>query len=209
MNMVKNKFLNCINGFTLAEVLITLVVIGVVAAMTIPNVVYNNKKHEYSSKFKKFYSTMTQASIRAKADGKDWGDWAATHTSSSGNSSIAEFTEEYLFPYISVAKKNSSSSFYFADGTYVSISKGNCLDIIFDANGDKKPNQEGRDRLRFLFCPTSVSYWKNAGTFMPYQPVSLSGREQLRSSCAETPYYCSALLMLDGWEYKDDYPYRL
>jgi len=48
-------------GFTLAEVLITLVIIGVVVAMTIPNVINNSKKQEYSAKFKKFYSTMKQA----------------------------------------------------------------------------------------------------------------------------------------------------
>ena len=49
------------NGFTLAEVLITLVIIGVVAAMTIPTVINNTKKQEYVSKLKKVYSTLAQA----------------------------------------------------------------------------------------------------------------------------------------------------
>ena len=40
-------------GFTLAEVLITLGIIGVVAAMTIPTLIANTNAQKYSSKFKK------------------------------------------------------------------------------------------------------------------------------------------------------------
>ena len=52
----KNK-----NGFTLAEVLITLVIIGVIAAATIPTLINNTQKHEYVSKLKKAYSNLVQA----------------------------------------------------------------------------------------------------------------------------------------------------
>ncbi len=41
-------------GFTLAEILITLGIIGIVAAMTIPTLISNYKKKEYSTKIKKF-----------------------------------------------------------------------------------------------------------------------------------------------------------
>ena len=56
------------NGFTLAEVLITLVIVGVVAAMTIPTVVNNTKKQEYVSKLKKTYSTLAQATNKIIAE---------------------------------------------------------------------------------------------------------------------------------------------
>ena len=49
------------NGFTLAEVLITLVIIGVVAAMTIPTLVNNTKKQEYVAGLKKANSVLSQA----------------------------------------------------------------------------------------------------------------------------------------------------
>ena len=55
---MKNKTQQFINGFTLAEVLITLVIIGVIAALTIPNVINNTKKQEYVSALKKTYSTF-------------------------------------------------------------------------------------------------------------------------------------------------------
>ena len=48
-------------GFTLAEVLITLGIIGVVAAMTIPSIVQKQNQKEATSRLKKFYSTMSQA----------------------------------------------------------------------------------------------------------------------------------------------------
>ena len=48
-------------GFTLAEVLITLGIIGVVAAMTIPNLIANANANKYRSQFKKTVSSLSQA----------------------------------------------------------------------------------------------------------------------------------------------------
>ena len=48
-------------GFTLAEVLITLGIIGVVAALTIPSLTANTGKRQYSVKFKKAISTLSNA----------------------------------------------------------------------------------------------------------------------------------------------------
>ena len=56
------------NGFTLAEVLITLGVIGVVAALTLPSVISNYKEREYIAKLKKSYSIISQAFTAAIAD---------------------------------------------------------------------------------------------------------------------------------------------
>jgi len=49
------------NGFTLAEVLITLGIIGVVAAMTIPTLMTNINGAKYRNHFKKSLSTLNQA----------------------------------------------------------------------------------------------------------------------------------------------------
>lgn len=50
-----------LEGFTLAEVLITLGIVGVVAAMTLPAVINNAKNKELETSLKKNYSVMTQA----------------------------------------------------------------------------------------------------------------------------------------------------
>ena len=48
-------------AFTLAEVLITLGIIGVVAAMTLPTVINNVHHKELETALKKQYSTLSQA----------------------------------------------------------------------------------------------------------------------------------------------------
>jgi len=47
-------------GFTLAEALITLVIIGVIAALTIPAILVNTEQHEYKSSLKKAISALNQ-----------------------------------------------------------------------------------------------------------------------------------------------------
>ena len=55
-------------GFTLAEVLITLGIIGVVAAMTIPTLVSNYQKRAWTAQLQKSYAVMNQGFRRMLAD---------------------------------------------------------------------------------------------------------------------------------------------
>ena len=55
-------------AFTLAEVLITLGIIGIVAAMTIPTLISNYQKKQFITGLKVAYSTLTQGIQRAMAD---------------------------------------------------------------------------------------------------------------------------------------------
>lgn len=68
-NFTKKPLLN--SGFTLAEVLITLGIIGVVAAMTIPTISANVIGHKYRNQFKKTMSTISQA-VRLNKANYDW-----------------------------------------------------------------------------------------------------------------------------------------
>jgi len=54
-------------GFTLAEVLITLGIIGVVAAMTIPTLIANTNSAKFKSQFKKSLATLNQAALMGTA----------------------------------------------------------------------------------------------------------------------------------------------
>ena len=49
------------NGFTLAEVLITLAIIGIVAALTIPSVISNYQQQEFKTGLKKAVSVLNEA----------------------------------------------------------------------------------------------------------------------------------------------------
>ena len=55
-------------GFTLAEVLITLVIIGVIAAITVPTVMNNVREQQYKTSFKKAYQVASEAWKRAAYD---------------------------------------------------------------------------------------------------------------------------------------------
>lgn len=76
-------------AFTLAEVLITLAVIGVVAAMTIPTLISRYQKHETLNKFKKAYSTLANAVALSNAN-----DF--TLYSLSGKEVSSELTQDFL-----------------------------------------------------------------------------------------------------------------
>ena len=55
-------------AFTLAEVLITLGIIGIVAALTLPNLIEEHQKKETSVKLQKMYSTLNQVIQKYSAD---------------------------------------------------------------------------------------------------------------------------------------------
>ena len=66
---------SCRSGFTLAEVLITLGIIGVVAAMTIPNLIQNIKDKETYTKLKATQSILTNAIRLAEEEYGDMSGW--------------------------------------------------------------------------------------------------------------------------------------
>ena len=64
-------------AFTLAEVLITLVIIGVIAAITVPVLSANYKSQETVSRLKKAFSTIQQSTYKiALAEGAPVGDFS-------------------------------------------------------------------------------------------------------------------------------------
>ena len=68
------------HGFTLVEVLITVGIIGVVAALTIPTILQNSNNRKFASQFKKSMSTLSQAAIMSQAQYDS--DYASLNTAS-------------------------------------------------------------------------------------------------------------------------------
>ena len=67
-----------IRAFSMAEVLITLGIIGVVAAMTLPSVIGKYQKQEMLVRLKRTYTLLNQALMLAAnkyGEPKDWTDW--------------------------------------------------------------------------------------------------------------------------------------
>ena len=216
-------------AFTLAEVLITLAVIGVVAAMTIPNLVQNYKKQEVSAKLKKSYSMLQQAIKLSEIDNGSIEYWSKSpevmtdegKTDKVANADLSErFFTQYLAPYIkytSIQKAKSATTniefvVYLIDGTLLLIHNGDTIDITIDINGDKKPNSYGYDRFKFLLGLSSDSatiYCQDGTKLSPIGVNTYKTREAALDACKKDPYYCVSLLFYDNWEFKDDYPYKL
>ena len=70
-NTQKNNY----EAFTLAEVLVTLSIIGVVSAMTIPTIHQRHSEQTTVNKLKKFYSTASQAYQKAVVEYGDIYEW--------------------------------------------------------------------------------------------------------------------------------------
>ena len=68
-------------AFTLAEVLITLGIIGVVAAMTLPVLIQKQNEREIVSRLKKTYSILSQAIIKSQLEYGGFETWDPFDTS--------------------------------------------------------------------------------------------------------------------------------
>jgi len=91
-------------AFSLAEVLLTLGIIGVVAAMTIPTVVENNQKTQYVTALKKFYSNFNQVLVQYSADNGCVGDLKCTGLFDA-NYYTPEDVGKVLASYFNIAKQ--------------------------------------------------------------------------------------------------------
>lgn len=87
-------------GFTLAEVLITLGIIGVVAAMTIPTLMNNTGDTATKTKLKKTYSMISQAYMLGLAD--NGGTLA-------GKCNNAQCLSDFILPYLKTSRNCTSA----------------------------------------------------------------------------------------------------
>ena len=85
-----------LNGFTLAEVLITLVIIGVIAAMTIPTLMNNTNEQELIVATKKAYSVFSQVYQRMFADNGEIYPQTLGSSNAEATKSLGDMFAKYL-----------------------------------------------------------------------------------------------------------------
>lgn len=95
-------------GFTLAEVLITLGIIGVVAALTMPSLIANYQKKQTVSKLQKDMATVQQAIKMSEAFNGETVNWTLPDKTHLGNTQA--FAENYFFPYLKTIKTSIPTS---------------------------------------------------------------------------------------------------
>ena len=216
-------------GFTLAEVLITLAVIGIVAVMTIPNLVQSYKKKEVETKLLRFYSVINNAIALSEIDNGNKTTWPepnditdAEVTKLGGKSKIDAWLIKYIIPYVKITKKEVLSSgtvyLYFSNGSVLCWDAKAPTDIYFYIN-NQACIESARCRFTFNFAPKGGKYWdyaKNKGV-EPYNfnLININDAEawckkknELLSWKASGDEYCNMWIKQNGWKIPEDYPYR-
>ena len=219
-------------AFTLAEVLITLGIIGIVAALTMPVLIQNHRKAETTAKLKKFYSTMAQAILLSEVDNGPAVEWEYIDETDENGEDIDRvenrqatlaYFHKYLANYIKyndiveasdlLEGEEDESRFFvlkLADSSYVYMGTGTCIDIRYDVNGPKGKNEFGKDRFVFLICGQKGEFLCGKDkAFCPYGYNRDNTRTKALASCKRDKELCGKLLQMDNWEFKDDYPYKL
>lgn len=185
MNKLKNTlFLQ--SAFTLAEVLITLGIIGVVAALTLPTLIQNQTDKFTETSLSKFYSIMNQAIERSVVDNGSYEHWDFTESEERDNEGNAidkndkmdQKFNKYFGKYLNIVSKKTMTSkdgrnlmvYYLADGSAFSFNWVTNVDMSFYP---KKAEQCIKERtwndasgscfFRFNFNPapkSNLSSWR-------------------------------------------------
>lgn len=198
-------------AFTLAEVLLTMTIIGVVAAMTIPTLHYQRVKKEYTTKLKNFYSRMDNAILDMETD---YGSFRDLRKPDKGKE--YDWYMKYIDPYVGHQYVKGGNKVFYSDGSLLTdFYSGGCLDVVYDVNGLKGPNRAGYDRFRFLFCfgnAERLGWFGNEniffGTYGSEGVAAGASRDSMLQSCKNNSSRCTRLLQNDQWEFKSDYPYK-
>lgn len=201
-------------AFTLAEVLITLGIIGIVAELTIPTLINSFEKQVVVVSLQKFYSNMSQAIKLSEITNGQTSQWV--YPAQYDPVTTKQWFDTYLAPYIkynTIESQASNIRVKFDDGTFVEIDNhGMPMTMHFEYYINSKTDIMGKNHFVFwmgpgttkpyLFCP----YGMGASWFAQTRATWLS---QVSYGCSKTTgrQMCATLIMNDGWQIFSDYPF--
>ena len=217
-------------GFTLAEILIILVIIGVVAAIVIGSLIINAQKTNYVTSLQKINSSLASATNRSQADNASMHLWNYKLSSK-------DFTDQYFTKYLNIInicddREGCFAESYFAndgstgkdvsefhkfvlsDGIAVGIKTAGeggcsntnpsiCATIVVDVNSTQGPNQWGKDLFAFNIYG-NLNAIVPSGTFASYNEDIgkwiAAESSEIDTNCLSSGEYCAAKIANEGWE---------
>lgn len=224
--MFQQKSRNAKFAFTLAEVLITLGIIGVVAALTIPTVLSKYREKVYLTQLKKMVSMVEKMLERISVETGSIGDTFNNCYELVDVSSKAMCFNNILFEYGDIDKNSVTTKYihpaqyplYFKDGSSLSMGIVNATAtytvFTFDVNGTKGPNKSGIDQFAVHYYPISGNCNVTFCSLMYRMGFKENQRSSIMSSCKGTetqagnPQSCMQLIYNNGFEKPKDYPLR-
>ena len=217
-----------LKGFTLAEVLVTLGIIGVVSAMTVPSLMQNYQRQSYVTQLHKVYNELSQALIMYQTDKN------AVNLTEAGLNSVEAFSgffKNYFkivqdcgstptpcfaseYKKISGVKSHftcTNNCFSLANGASIgnlnkieTYGANSIIAFDIDINGPKGPNIIGRDAFYILLYKNGMLddwFLDNAAIVAP---ASKDEREKAFKYCTntDTGYWhgCFGKILNDNWQ---------
>lgn len=215
-----------VGAFTLAEVLITLAIIGIVAALTLPNLIYSYKKRVIETRLVHFSSMFRQAIQMAEAEHGETTTWDTIPINDS-DAMLASYNK-YLSKYIKTVEYHKTpkgiafalpngSGFHYRKSANADTWRSNlyltfcvhyetCKNIDDSINDIAKYGYDGKEKFHFneVGIPITIAEGLDPDNYNREMT-----RDELIEECKTTHYKCVALIQHDGWKIMDDYPIKL
>ena len=170
-------------AFTLAEVLITLGVVGIIAAMTLPMLAENYQRRIVETRLKRFYTTFNQAILRSIDVNGPYDGWGyfvnekldVNAQTVSQSELIANVFDLYLRPYLNIAQTQKvfytnstwTNLYYFSDGSaFLYNSTKHNRDILYFPKDPvrclklKDVDRHGICSFNFIFSNKNIQDYK-------------------------------------------------
>jgi len=210
-------------AFTLAEVLITLGIIGVVAAMTIPTLIKNTNQMELITKYKKTYSVLNSATksivaLNGDLDTSSQANVTTQYKSVMNTSSDAAFNDGINFSPTKIYKynktNNNSGYNYSADANHGFVTNDGTSLVyeIMDSNCSITINgltntcgiwnidvngAKGPNMWGFDYYQVALAYRNGGYSIIPYGSVNDTQTCVVNSASFTTSNGCSTNALLD------------
>ena len=217
---MKDKLSNM--GFTLAEVLITLGIIGVVAAMTIPTLMAKIREHQTVSKLKETYSILSQSLklLEEQDEGKpeEWGITGVDQESAEiigakfkkvlkiavdcgiSNEKKCIYNGKYKYlndrtPVDYTSEVNINYKLVLLNGSTVMLfgnTSPKIVKVLVDTNGASPPNTWGMDLFEIDYMS------KYGGLYLDGNKNSGTSWDNKDTGCAITGWGCAYYVVTYG-----------
>ena len=225
-------------AFTLAETLITIGIIGVVSALTIPSLMSSYRKHTIETRLKHSYALLNQVVKMAQVDNGEISGWDM-------ESDMNTFVETYFLPYMKSEIKKIERRGVISYIAYIRLINGTEWKIIkysvsppggkryfhgkiqVDINGSQKPNQQGIDRFNFYIFPDKSTVYNtgdgDCARNVPSEGVYYDGYGFINRALRNAAYrgcggatqevgknsFCIALIVKNNWKIPKNYPLKI
>ena len=120
-------------AFTLSEVLVTLGIIGVVAALTLPVLVTKYQQKQVVEQLKKVYATLEQAFKLSEYENGFADEWVEHGSTTVNNEVMSKYFDTYWRPYLKIIKTcDSYSDCGYSKSYFYDINNQNSGALIAD-----------------------------------------------------------------------------